>query len=193
LWILDNCDNAGVIDIDLDLASFQIGYQYPMDTLSIFGERIEKLPCGKLFVAKFISFQFGELSRDCKAHNPIFASLEKHNLKGYGKGMYTLLHRVQEKEKDQEKEKEKESNRFRRPGLDEVKLTCAKCGLPDSDAEWFWNKCEGNGWTNGGKPIRSYSHTIAAWKAAGYMPSQKHPQNAGLFKPPQRGHIPDAS
>jgi hypothetical protein len=57
--------------------------------------------------------------------------------------------------------------------LEEVKLCCAKAGLPESDAEWFWNKCEANGWTNGGKPILSWPHTIASWKSAGYMPSQK--------------------
>ena len=61
----------------------------------------------------------------------------------------------------------------RKPTLDEVKLTCAKIGVPDSDAVWFWNKCEGNGWTNGGKPIKSWPHTISSWKAAGYLPSQK--------------------
>ncbi len=57
--------------------------------------------------------------------------------------------------------------------LEEVRLCVAKAGLPDSDAVWFWNKCEGNGWTNGGKPIKSWQHTIAAWSAANYMPSQK--------------------
>lgn len=61
------------------------------------------------------------------------------------------------------------------PSLEEVKLCCAKTGLPESDAVWFWNKCEGNGWTNSGKPIRSWKHTIASWNAARYMPSQKAP------------------
>lgn len=65
----------------------------------------------------------------------------------------------------------KSKRRF--PTLEEVKLGCAKTGVPESDAIWFWNKCEGNGWTNGGKPIKSWAHTIASWKAAGYLPSQK--------------------
>lgn len=61
----------------------------------------------------------------------------------------------------------------KRPTIEEVKLVVAKCGLPESDAIWFWNKCEANGWTNGGQKIKSWVHVIAAWKAAGYMPSQK--------------------
>jgi hypothetical protein len=103
-WLLDSCDNAGVIDLDIELASFQIGYSYPIDTLSEFAHRVIKLQCGKFFIPKFIEFQYGNLSRECKAHNPIFSSLEKHGLKGYPKGIHTL----QEKEKDKETETETE-------------------------------------------------------------------------------------
>ena len=70
----------------------------------------------------------------------------------------------------------KKGKASQRGTLDEVKLCCAKVGLPESDAIWFFNKCEGNGWKNGGNPIKSWPHTIAAWKAAGYMPSQKNGQ-----------------
>ena len=77
-----------------------------------------------------------------------------------------------------EEQSEKQSLK-KKPTLEEVKLCCSKTGLPDSDAVWFWNKCEGNGWTNAGKAIKSWPHVIAAWKAAGYMPSQKN-------KPAQR-------
>lgn len=59
------------------------------------------------------------------------------------------------------------------PTLEQVKLCCAKAGLPESDAIWFFNKCEGNGWLVNGRPIKSWMHVIAAWKAAGYMASQK--------------------
>jgi len=51
-WLLDKCDNAGVIDPDLDLASFQIGYQYPIDTLSKFDGRVVKLANGKFFIPR---------------------------------------------------------------------------------------------------------------------------------------------
>ena len=63
--------------------------------------------------------------------------------------------------------------RMKPPSLDEVKLFCAKAGIPEPDAVWFWNKEEGNGWTNGGKPVKRWGPTLTAWKAAGYLPSQK--------------------
>jgi hypothetical protein len=90
-----------------------------------------------------------------------------------------LRRTVTEAEAEAEADKKSTSptpSKFKIPTLEEVKLCCAKTGLPDSDAVWFWNKEEGNGWTNGGKKIKSWPHTIAAWKAAGYMPSQKNNQ-----------------
>ena len=146
-WILDRCDNAGVIDPDMELASFQIGYQYPMDTLSKFDGRVTKLDCGKWFIPKFIEFQYGQLSEDCKAHKPIFMSLQKHDLKGYPKGINTL----QEKETDQEKEKDKEkdmSNRKRYATHAEV-VTYAKSQpfpIPAECMDAFFDRMEEIGW-----------------------------------------------
>lgn len=57
--------------------------------------------------------------------------------------------------------------------LDEVKAFIKELGLPETDAVWFFHKCEGNGWTNGGKKIKDWRATIRAWRAAQYMPSQK--------------------
>ena len=34
LWLLDNCDNAGVIDVDIELAAFQIGEEIKRDALN---------------------------------------------------------------------------------------------------------------------------------------------------------------
>lgn len=75
------------------------------------------------------------------------------------------------------------TQKFIRPSVDEVKLCCAKTGLPESDAIWFWNKCEGNGWTNGGHPIKSWQHTIASWKAGGWMASQRVSKNENNIRP----------
>ena len=47
-------------------------------------------------------------------------------------------------------------------------------GIQDSDADWFYFKGEGNGWTNGGEPIRDWKATLTSWKRAGYLPSQKN-------------------
>ncbi len=69
---------------------------------------------------------------------------------------------------------EKPEVRSKRKGsMDELKRFCAALGLPESDGVTLYHKWEGNGWTNNGRPIKSWSSTITSWKSAGYLPSQK--------------------
>ncbi|MBS08597.1 MAG: hypothetical protein CL576_13630 [Alteromonas sp.] len=93
-WILDNCDNAGVINPDWDLATFQIGESVIPHIVEI-ESRIERIGEDHIFIPKFVAFQYPRLSRQCAAHKPVFASLEKYNLshrlpdnltEGYEKG-----------------------------------------------------------------------------------------------------------
>jgi hypothetical protein len=50
-------------------------------------------------------------------------------------------------------------------------------GISEIDADWFFWKCQGNGWTNGGRPILSWEATLRSWSRAGFLPSQKHNTN----------------
>ena len=56
---------------------------------------------------------------------------------------------------------------------EEIEEFCLQIGLQKTDGEWFFCKCEGNKWTNNGKPIADWKQTIRSWKIAGYMNSQK--------------------
>lgn len=75
---------------------------------------------------------------------------------------------------------------------EEVAEFIAEVGLPSTDAEWFFHKCEGCGWTNGGKPMKDWKATIRSWKAANYMPSQKPSmgRNGHEAKPESKPMVP---
>lgn len=53
-------------------------------------------------------------------------------------------------------------------------------GISQKDAEWFYWKGRGNGWTNSGKPMRDWKATLRSWNRAGYLPSQKQSANGQL-------------
>lgn len=57
--------------------------------------------------------------------------------------------------------------------LEEVVQYCTRHGLAESDGDWFWYKCEGNGWKNNGKPIVDWQSTVISWKTIKIFPSQK--------------------
>lgn len=137
LWqyLVDNCDQAGVIDIDWELASFQIGAKVSDKDLPAFDRQVLQLDSGKLWVCSFVRFQYGMISRDCKPHAPVFKAIERHSIpfeslyansikaiEGYPVGFQRLQDK--EKEKDKEEDKDKESEK-------------ATVAAPTSDADWL--------------------------------------------------------
>jgi len=96
-WLVDKCDNAGIITPDFALCEFQTGIKKAISRMSELETRVCEIAEGKFIICKFIEFQHGRLSRECKAHNPAFQSLEKHNMldengevKSIPKGINTL-------------------------------------------------------------------------------------------------------
>ena len=63
LYILDDCNHAGVWDIDFVVASIRIGIKInEKEAISFFSEQIKIFDKGqKWFVPKFIDFQFRSL------------------------------------------------------------------------------------------------------------------------------------
>lgn len=80
LYLVDRCDQAGVIEADYALASFLIGEPVTAADTAALAENVTVLPNGKLWLPKFVRFQYGILSRDCKPHGPVFAALARHGL-----------------------------------------------------------------------------------------------------------------
>lgn len=74
----------------------------------------------------------------------------------------------------------KEEEPKARGSLDEVVAHAIKIEMTEGDGRWFFKKCEGNGWRNGGEPIEDFKSTMEAWKEQGYYPSQKQGNGKNL-------------
>lgn len=199
LWfyVLDHCDNVGIVEIDLQLASQDCGIKCNAETVAELGDRIQHIGENKYLIGKFISFQYGKLSPSCRPHEKILDAIESNGLTQVGKVyVYPVsqkdrvsipyqdftdrvsdTHKEKEKEKDKEKEQDKNkdtlcTNRAKatRQELDQF---CRDNGLYPRDAEYLWSRWEGNGWMNGKSKIKDWRLTIKAWAAQGYLPSQK--------------------
>ena len=71
-YLLDNCDHAGIWEVDIDLASFQTGVKFDESTiLKTFNRKIVPFKDGKWFVPKFIEYQYGELNDNNRVHNVV--------------------------------------------------------------------------------------------------------------------------
>lgn len=105
-YVLDHCDNAGVWVVNTKLMGFQIGKAIAWDTVKAkFGKRLLEFAPGKVWIPKFIQFQYGALSEACKPHQKIISLLKFHTLwEAYTKGIDTL----QEEEEDREEDKDRD-------------------------------------------------------------------------------------
>ena len=111
LWIIDNCDCAGMLpEIDFGLVSFQIGFDLTETDLVVLGDRIQQSG-RQFFIPKFVAYQYGsnELNPKSSVHRGIAKALERVSkafpnpyeslTKGFDKGYLTL------KDKDKDKDK----------------------------------------------------------------------------------------
>ena len=159
LWLLDNCDNAGVLDVDLELAAFQIGSELKPGAIKELKDKVEKLPNGKVWIRNFIYFQYSvgnnkRFAPGCKPHAVVLELLEKNNLsdrvadtlpKGLGK--------VPRKRKRQRQEEEKEEHAPKRlfPTVDDCVAFAASVPCSKDCAEAYhadrsaldWSKVKG--------------------------------------------------
>ena len=83
LWfyITDNCDSTGLIDLDLEAATFDTGAKLNEKHVGELESRLQRINGGgKFFVGKFIPFQYGILSDACPAHKPILRLVRERSL-----------------------------------------------------------------------------------------------------------------
>ena len=112
-YLLDNCDHAGIWEVDIDLASFQIGVELDeQEVLQTFQRKIVPFKNGKWFIPKFVEYQYGELNEKVNAHKSVIKILKKYGLNKTIKHLpNSSLGTVQDKDMDKDKDKDKDKRR----------------------------------------------------------------------------------
>lgn len=87
LWfyILDDCDHAGIWQVDFEVAQIRTGEKFVCKkALELFGDRVEVFANGsKWFLKDFITFQYGELNAKNRLHLSVINILTKHEIGPY--------------------------------------------------------------------------------------------------------------
>ena len=166
IYIVDNCDHAGIWQVNWPLVRFHIK-DYVFNE-KVFNSRIIKLKNDKWFIPKFIEFQYKTgLNPENRAHQSVINILKKE-------GAYKGLERGIKARKDTDKDKDKDKDKY----LDFVLLTKEEYEkLVDkfgkTIAESFIDKLN-NGIGSKGYKYQSHYHTILNWvKRDGILPQIK--------------------
>lgn len=88
LYLCDYCDHAGIWIEDFETASLHVGHAVSPKDYSAFGSRLRPLPDGKIWVSRFVEFQYsvGPLPEDKKlnpankVHLSVIQVLDKHGI-----------------------------------------------------------------------------------------------------------------
>lgn len=110
LYLLDECDHAGIWHVEFDLAEVRLGIKLSQEkTRGLFKDRIFVFDSGsKWFIPDFITFQYGELNAANRAHKSVLHQLNKYNLLKDDKVHISPLQGAKDKEQDKDKDKDKD-------------------------------------------------------------------------------------
>jgi hypothetical protein len=167
LWkyLCDNCDNAGVWKVDLDLAVFQIGEAFDSEEALRFlndsKERVAVLNHGTYWQVKdFVQFQFGTLTPNSRVHESVLNLIEGHRV---SKGYAYPIDRVKNKNKDKDKERGCGGKQDIPPSLQDAKAYFLEQSHPN-DADKFFDHFTSNGWRVSGKaPMKDWKAAARNW------------------------------
>lgn len=111
IFLLDKCDHAGIWDVNWRLAEYHLRHKPDPAAL---GDRVVQLGNGKLFIPKFLEFQYGELNEDNRVHASVMAILRKEGLLDHHtiKGLISPIQGRKDKDTDKDMDKDKARESF---------------------------------------------------------------------------------
>ncbi len=178
MYLCDNCDNAGVVDLSTRIAGVLVGCAELEidDSLDDIETRITILDNGKILICGFIHFQFGTLSEASNLHKNVIKLIKQHELKiSDFKGSLTLKEAFMKapskgkgKGKGISKGKgkgipNKKVSGFQPPTIEQITQQAIEKEYTDFDADHFWNFYESKGWVVGRVGMKSWKAAMANW------------------------------
>ena len=168
LYILDDCNHAGIWDTDFEVASIRIGSKInEKEACKVFSEQIKIFDKGnKWFIPKFIDFQYGTLNENSRPHQAVIKLLDKYdvyNIEG--------ISPVDVAGFEGEIKNPVKVKRFKKPSLEELELYCTE-RQNKVDIQKFFDFYESNGWKVGRNAMKDWKAAVRNWEKNNYETAQ---------------------
>jgi len=121
MYVLDQCDHAGIWEVDFELASYFCNGIKESEIRETFVKQYHEFDNGKRwFIKDFIEFQYRGLDESNRVHNSVITILKRH---GLYKVLISFLHEAKDKDiyKDQDKVKEKDKEKGKNSKKNQLK------------------------------------------------------------------------
>ena len=109
MYVLDQCDHAGIWEVDFELASYFCNGIKETEIRETFVKQYHEFDDGKRwFIKDFIEFQYRGLDESNRVHNSVITILKRH---GLFKVLISFLHEAKDKDKDKDQLKDKDKDK----------------------------------------------------------------------------------
>lgn len=173
LYLLDDCDIAGVWHVDFEVAELRLGLKLSHQKAQ--GLLIEKVVVfdngTKWFVPDFIGFQYGVLTEKNKMYNSVTSILNKYNLMGHLSPIYGGKSTVKVKDIKEGGTGETKppiviplpTDNPHAPKKEDVHEVFIRNGSTIAEADRFFGYYDSLGWKLGNTPITKFQSLVPKW------------------------------
>ena len=172
IYLMTNCDHAGIYEPDLELMGFMIGSKITQkEIFDALGDQISIIDGNKWFLVKFIPFQYGELHDNNNAHKSVMKRLNKYSIDlDADQDLIRGSSASQDKDKDKVKGKvkEKKKNDFSLKSIDDLFIADLQSKNMDVDIKNEFDKFK-DYITSKGKTYKNYQSAFRNWIRSPYV------------------------
>ena len=165
LYVLDDCSAAGIWDVDLEVAGIRIGEPINSDeAVEVLGKDVVWFDSNeKIFIPKFIDFQYGVLNENSRPHASVIKMLDKYDLYNI-KGISPL------DTGEVSKPILKKRTGFVKPSVEEINTYYLERNNTDEFykegqfGEAFFDFYESKGWMVGKNKMKDWKAAVRNWE-----------------------------
>jgi len=172
MYLLDQCDHAGIWEVDFELAAYFCGELSDYEIKNTFSKQFIEFDDGKRwFVKDFIEFQYGILNPNVNAHRSAIMRLKKYNLLKYVDNEDSLNEllmnssfRVKDKNKDKymDKVRVKDKEKSKETQLEKIDIDVLITKFPNIEVKAEFEKWQ-DWMLSKGKTFKNYNSSFKNW------------------------------
>lgn len=178
MYVLDQCDHAGIWEVDFELASYFCNGIKESEIRKTFVKQYHEFDDGKRwFIKDFIEFQYRGLDESNRVHNSVINILKRHGLfKGLirplyeAKDIYKDKDQLKDKDKDKEKGKNSKKNQLKKI---ESELNILQAEFDKVDVSIEFDKFQDYLKANG-KKYANYKSAFRNWLRSDFIKPKEH-------------------
>ena len=165
MYLLDQCDHAGIWEVDFELAAYFCGESSDYEIKNTFNKQFIEFDDGKRwFIKDFIEFQYGRLNEKNRAHLSAIMRLKQFDLLKYLDEAYKpLVSPLQEaKDKDKDKDKVKDKEKSKETQLEKIDIDVLITKFPNIEVKAEFDKWK-DWMLSKGKAYKNYNAAFKNW------------------------------